>query len=453
MSSSRSPAPARNDTPADPASAQQSWTGPGPGTAAAPTGSGGGVGGEGGGSGGTSSSSRTAGTHDVSTSSSSSSSSATNNTTVAAVAATASVTPLEQQQHHQQNLQQNHLQQQQQQHHPHAHAHHHRPNGHHRQPSSPSRSLPPQNPHLHHHQQQQQEQQQQHIPSATPGPSTTPGRPPLDPHNNGARAALTNEIRSEFFRLYEQANFQIPGLNPANILRHKDKDLHFEGHDGLRDFWKQTAATRREILQLARENRIQVKRGPNDVQPPPANIPTAVPVPNTMNTVQQTIIPTPQPMILTPDEGSVSSLSPGTAGDAVTPSPAGHSSHNVRKRLATSSSDDGSSTSSYKRVSQSGGFDPEASSSNMAESYRTTKFINTIQAAVAEYQGLNGAGFESQHALQRIAALERERDDALRARDVALGIAEESYRELRAVVESRGRRIRELKDDGGNGND
>lgn len=60
----------------------------------------------------------------------------------------------------------------------------------------------------------------------------------------------------------EQADFQIPGLNPANILRHKDKDLHFEGHDGLRDFWKQTAATRREILQLARENRIKVKRGP-----------------------------------------------------------------------------------------------------------------------------------------------------------------------------------------------
>ncbi|KAA8911865.1 hypothetical protein FN846DRAFT_381006 [Sphaerosporella brunnea] len=83
-----------------------------------------------------------------------------------------------------------------------------------------------------------------------------------DPHNNGARAALTNEIRSEFFRLYEQAGFQIPGLSVQNILRHKDKDLYFEGHDGLRDFWKQTAASRREILQLARDGKIRVVRGP-----------------------------------------------------------------------------------------------------------------------------------------------------------------------------------------------
>lgn len=60
----------------------------------------------------------------------------------------------------------------------------------------------------------------------------------------------------------EQADFQIPGLNTSNILRHKDKDLHFEGHDGLRDFWKQTAATRREILQLARDGGIRVVRGP-----------------------------------------------------------------------------------------------------------------------------------------------------------------------------------------------
>lgn len=56
---------------------------------------------------------------------------------------------------------------------------------------------------------------------------------------------------------------------------------------------------------------------------------------------------------------------------------------------------------------------------------------------------------ERDAALARIAVLERERDDALAARDQALKIAEESYRELRAVVDSRFRRIRELTDAGG----
>lgn len=190
----------------------------------------------------------------------------------------------------------------------------------------------------------------------------------------------------------------------------------------------------------------------NGEQPPPLNTPTATLSSNPLGTPQPlSMLPTPQPMALTPDEGSISSMSPGTGRDTVTPPVAGH---NSRKRLATSSSDDGSSASStYKRVSHSSTFDPEVSSTAMAENYRTAKFINTIQQAVAEYQAAGGLGLDAQNALQRIAALERERDDALRARDVALGIAEESYRELRAVVESRGRRIRELKDDNGNGND
>ena len=56
---------------------------------------------------------------------------------------------------------------------------------------------------------------------------------------------------------------------------------------------------------------------------------------------------------------------------------------------------------------------------------------------------------ERDAALAKVAALEKERDEAFAARDQALKIAEESYRELRAVVDSRFRRIRELTDAGG----
>jgi hypothetical protein len=48
--------------------------------------------------------------------------------------------------------------------------------------------------------------------------------------------------------------------------------------------------------------------------------------------------------------------------------------------------------------------------------------------------------------LERAIRLERERDEALRARDAALRLAEESYGELRALMDSRARRIQELRD-------
>lgn len=97
-----------------------------------------------------------------------------------------------------------------------------------------------------------------------------------------------------------------------------------------------------------------------------------------------------------------------------------------------------------------------------------SKLVQTLQSALEEYsspsssttvstpQGSGPSSIlidrlkdERDAAIARIAILEKERDDALRARDHALKIAEESYRELRAVVESRFRRIQELKDSGG----
>jgi len=230
----------------------------------------------------------------------------------------------------------------------------------------------------------------------------------VDPHNNGARAALTNEIRAEFYRLYRQADFQVPGLSAQNILRHKDKDLHFVGHDGLRDFWKQTAATRREILQLARDGRIRVIRGPDHLQPPD---------------------------LLTPDELDTSA---------------------PPKRKRTGSGDEhqrplnvNGAGISGKRPSTIAAFTPESTTSSVGsagtgERERSLRLVSSVQAAIDEY---GGAGSQS----NRIRALERERDEALRVRDVALDMAEESYRELRAVVESRGRKIRELKEEGGIG--
>lgn len=53
---------------------------------------------------------------------------------------------------------------------------------------------------------------------------------------------------------------------------------------------------------------------------------------------------------------------------------------------------------------------------------------------------------ERDRALERALRMERERDDALRARDAALKLAEESYGELRALMDSRARRIQEIRD-------
>lgn len=156
-------------------------------------------------------------------------------------------------------------------------------------------------------------------------------------------------------------------------------------------------------------------------------------------------------MLLTPEEGSAFSTSPNSGGDSGTPGQTPAPSHNSRKRQATSSSDDSSTTAAtYKRSSQIG-LERLTSDSTMNDNYRVAKFVATVQRAVKE---LGGPGdFPSESTLERIASLEKERDEALRARDAALEIAQESYRELRAVVESRGRRIKQLKDDGGNGND
>lgn len=87
----------------------------------------------------------------------------------------------------------------------------------------------------------------------------------------------------------------------------------------------------------------------------------------------------------------------------------------------------------------------------MGDNYRVAQFVETVRRAVKDLAAAEDLPNES--AMERIATLEKERDEALRARDAALEIAQESYRELRAVVESRGRRIKQLKDDGGNGND
>lgn len=87
----------------------------------------------------------------------------------------------------------------------------------------------------------------------------------------------------------------------------------------------------------------------------------------------------------------------------------------------------------------------------MGDNYRVAQFVETVRRAVNDLAATDDMPSES--TMERIATLEKERDEALRARDAALEIAQESYRELRAVVESRGRRIKQLKDDGGNGND
>ncbi|KAI5789621.1 hypothetical protein FPQ18DRAFT_391682 [Pyronema domesticum] len=76
-----------------------------------------------------------------------------------------------------------------------------------------------------------------------------------------------------------------------------------------------------------------------------------------------------------------------------------------------------------------------------------------LQAAFQEYDinlpsnhALHKLKDERDRALERAIRLERERDEALRARDAALKLAEESYGELRALMDSRARRIQELRD-------
>jgi hypothetical protein len=53
---------------------------------------------------------------------------------------------------------------------------------------------------------------------------------------------------------------------------------------------------------------------------------------------------------------------------------------------------------------------------------------------------------ERDRAVERAHRMERERDDALRSRDAALKLAEESYGELKALMDSRARRIQALRD-------
>ena len=76
-----------------------------------------------------------------------------------------------------------------------------------------------------------------------------------------------------------------------------------------------------------------------------------------------------------------------------------------------------------------------------------------LQAAFQEYDinlpsntALIRLKDERDRALERALRMERERDDALRARDAALKLAEESYTELKALMDSRAKRIQEIRD-------
>ena len=75
-----------------------------------------------------------------------------------------------------------------------------------------------------------------------------------------------------------------------------------------------------------------------------------------------------------------------------------------------------------------------------------------LQAAFQEYDinlpdnhAMQRLKEERDRALERALRMERERDEALRARDTALKLAEESYGELKQLMDSRARRIHELR--------
>lgn len=218
-------------------------------------------------------------------------------------------------------------------------------------------------------------------------------------------------------RCAEASGLNDKSVTEYNVLR-KSKAYHFsvlaampspahsllicrdQGHDGLKsNFWKLTAATKREILQCARDGTIVLARGPAPADATP---------------------PTPSPDV-TDQLLESDAASPG------------------QKRAAAAD------------------WAPEAKRRHAADDVERvhtplSRLAANIHAALAEFE--QEAAHEDRtalvererdEALAHAVEMEKQRDDALKERDAALRIAEESDRELRLLLDLRAKRVHELK--------